>query len=1382
MPLGRSSSTGGRGGVGGGGGGGEGGRGSLTGSVSASSLEGLLMQDVDFDLRATTKLIKQVALVHKHSGVSGGGRDGGRGQSSEHDEEYDEEDLFDLYESGEGGREDGDVPGVLNRAADDSQPMLNVDMTEEEGGKAKAQAAGGGGGGGGGGGELKKCGSLSMLEALTLTSSSTSGSGGEGGREGGSAETKPSPLAMEMTADSVDLDATACPFNDTMAGTEALGDTITIVGGGGNGGGSSTSASMDLIRDGSQDTSISALPPALRTQVSLADIDSSHHLNASGSLALLAMEAAAAGSESKDGDLVANELIAGFVDESDGPILRLYNVQRCTGLEVSPAMLLFCRHGLVMVDGFAKVAGEEGSSSSGSSISIKRVPLSASTASSNSNATFGGANSSSSSSSSSSSTSVPQQQGAGGVSGGEGAGSSNAAAPSSSTTSSLSTEDLDHRFNVYLRAPSTKEDGRRPSAEALRMNKVLDNPPLPSTSPRNVPPRQGTEEDGSSANATASLGRIGFDLENPPHVERMRFDRLRILYKRRYQFRHVAIEFFDVDGRSFLVALQKPEEQTQVVDLVLDAPLVNSVFWTNNQDGALQKLGGGGRINYKRFMAHWRQQLTSKWQSGRMTNFEYLMHLNALAGRSFHDLTQYPVFPWVLSDYTSVDLDLGNPSVYRDLRKPMGALGESRAKQFRERFEQLASLVEDMSPEEAAGEAPPFHYGTHYSCAGYVLYYLLRLEPYARLHLQLQGGKFDKADRLFRDIKSSWDSASRENLQDVRELIPEFYYLPEFLTNHNQFDYGWLQKGLAVNHVMLPPWAKGDAREFVRLQRMALESKYVSENLSYWIDLIFGCKQTGPEAVEAQNLFVHLTYEGVVDIDAIQDPVIREATIAQIHNFGQTPGRLFKRPHPVRRVPVPLQSFQQDEGSATMTGGAAAAAGLGGSSTAGNAASGSSSNNSTSSAGPGVPRHVDPSALAWHQYTTPSLCIVGAPQTIALRPTSTSQLGAPYGGAVPSAVQPVGDVWTVKDRAVGVGLDCALVPPSLVKYARYGSPDYGLAFRVAVPTTRHQYVDRVVSVHEQLHLGAVNCLALDEAGELAVTGSKDSTVRVWCLSKQQAHAQPPQLHSASGSGGKTLSLQATLCGHSNEVLCVDVAAQLGILLSGGADRLAVAWDVRDFTSQRLLVGHTSPVTSVSINKRTGDMVTLGGVDIRVWSVTGEPLAQVSAIAVVKEVPTCVVATDCPEWQNGVVAVTGHDNGKLCLWGLQNLSDDEPGRSVAEGEAAAAAGAAGGRGGGGGGAGGGGRGIGDNAGDGSNGGEGEVDVGSNTGTTQGRQLRVMQILQGVHTAAITAVRVGREQRDLAVGDAMGRCSKWTSVRLDQLPEKEIMQLAFTARRR
>ena len=34
---------------------------------------------------------------------------------------------------------------------------------------------------------------------------------------------------------------------------------------------------------------------------------------------------------------------------------------------------------------------------------------------------------------------------------------------------------------------------------------------------------------------------------------------------------------------------------------------------------------------------------------------------------------------------------------------------------------------------------------------------------------------------------------------------------------------------------------------------LALESKYVSDNLQHWIDLIFGFKQRGPDAVTAHN-------------------------------------------------------------------------------------------------------------------------------------------------------------------------------------------------------------------------------------------------------------------------------------------------------------------------------------------------------------------------------------------------------------------------------------------------------------------------------------------------------------------------------------------------
>ena len=49
-------------------------------------------------------------------------------------------------------------------------------------------------------------------------------------------------------------------------------------------------------------------------------------------------------------------------------------------------------------------------------------------------------------------------------------------------------------------------------------------------------------------------------------------------------------------------------------------------------------------------------------------------------------------------------------------------------------------------------------------------------------------------------ISASWKSASHDNLQDVRELIPEFYYLPEFLENKNSFDFGTKQDGKTVHH------------------------------------------------------------------------------------------------------------------------------------------------------------------------------------------------------------------------------------------------------------------------------------------------------------------------------------------------------------------------------------------------------------------------------------------------------------------------------------------------------------------------------------------------------------------------------------------------------
>ncbi|CCK69201.1 Bph1p KNAG_0C00880 [Huiozyma naganishii CBS 8797] len=286
-------------------------------------------------------------------------------------------------------------------------------------------------------------------------------------------------------------------------------------------------------------------------------------------------------------------------------------------------------------------------------------------------------------------------------------------------------------------------------------------------------------------------------------------------------------------------------------------------------------------------------EVTKLWKTGQISNFYYLIIVNILAGRSFNDITQYPVFPWVLSDYTSEELDLTKPETYRDLSKPMGAQSKDRLNKFIERYEALDSLNDP--------EVPPFNYGTHYSSAMIVSSYLVRLKPFTESFLILQDGQFGHVDRLFNSIERAWISASVENTTDVRELIPEFYFLPEFLINVNNIDFGKDQKGKAVNDVILPPWAKNDPKTFVKKNREALESQYVTEHLNEWIDLIFGYKQRGEEAVKSTNIFNHLSYPGAVNLDNIHEEVERRAVTGIIHNFGQTPLQIFEERHPSRK-------------------------------------------------------------------------------------------------------------------------------------------------------------------------------------------------------------------------------------------------------------------------------------------------------------------------------------------------------------------------------------------------------------------------------------------------------------------------------------------------
>ena len=376
--------------------------------------------------------------------------------------------------------------------------------------------------------------------------------------------------------------------------------------------------------------------------------------------------------------------------------------------------------------------------------------------------------------------------------------------------------------------------------------------------------------------------QLGTDVETTGSAGddvRWMLDRIVSVYGRRYILRPQAVEIFFANVNEVFMSFEggvKMRDKFYSKLRNLNCPMLKTMSKSLVPRQVFSKL-----------------KITDLWRRRKMSNFEYLMRLNLLAGRSFNDITQYPVFPWVLADYTSDTIDLSDPAVYRDLTKPIGALNQDRLDGLLERFHDMDGFDENYK----------FLYGSHYSSPGVVLHYLIRQEPFTTMAISLQGGRFDVPDRLFFDIASSW-KCCQTNSGDFMEMVPEMFCVPEVLLNTNKFPFGTLQDNRGqVDDVILPPWAKGSAHEFIRVNRLALESEYVSQHLHSWIDLIFGYKQRGPDAIKANNLFHNLSYEGAVDIDKIEDVMERKAAEAHIQNFGQCPSQLLTRKdgrHPKR--------------------------------------------------------------------------------------------------------------------------------------------------------------------------------------------------------------------------------------------------------------------------------------------------------------------------------------------------------------------------------------------------------------------------------------------------------------------------------------------------
>ncbi|KAA0704104.1 Neurobeachin Lysosomal-trafficking regulator 2 [Triplophysa tibetana] len=287
------------------------------------------------------------------------------------------------------------------------------------------------------------------------------------------------------------------------------------------------------------------------------------------------------------------------------------------------------------------------------------------------------------------------------------------------------------------------------------------------------------------------------------------FSEIRAVFSRRYLLQNTGLEVFMANRTS--VMFNFPDQAT-VKKVVYSLPRVGV--------GTSYGLPQARRIS----LATPRQlfkssNMTQRWQRREISNFEYLMFLNTIAGeielmsgRTYNDLNQYPVFPWVLTNYDSEELDLTLPGNFRDLSKPIGALNPKRAVFYAEHYE----TWEDDG-------TPPHHYASLYSTAASVLFWLVRIEPFTTFFLNGNDNKFDHPDRTFSGIARSWRSCQRDT-SDVKELIPEFYYLPEMFVNSSGYDLGMREDRLAVCDVDLPTWAK-KPEDFVRINRMTMESQ-----------------------------------------------------------------------------------------------------------------------------------------------------------------------------------------------------------------------------------------------------------------------------------------------------------------------------------------------------------------------------------------------------------------------------------------------------------------------------------------------------------------------------------------------------------------------------
>ena len=112
-------------------------------------------------------------------------------------------------------------------------------------------------------------------------------------------------------------------------------------------------------------------------------------------------------------------------------------------------------------------------------------------------------------------------------------------------------------------------------------------------------------------------------------VMRWRLDKLVEVHNRRYLLRSTALELFFEDKTNIFVAFSSSAARKDCLTNIL-----------KQKTPLLQRAFAIGQLSPKTVFE--RSRILESWRNREISNFEYIMRLNTIAGRSYNDITQYP--------------------------------------------------------------------------------------------------------------------------------------------------------------------------------------------------------------------------------------------------------------------------------------------------------------------------------------------------------------------------------------------------------------------------------------------------------------------------------------------------------------------------------------------------------------------------------------------------------------------------------------------------------------------------------------------------------------------------------------------------------------------